>query len=404
MPKIKGTSLLGVKEFNRIQIRRMIYRHAPVTRQAISAELSLTLPTITTNIANMLSDGILTEYEDPNYAASPQGGRKAQVLNFRADSYYSIGVELGPYRTCICLTDLRGNPVCRRELPVVSFEYDKMIDFIVENIIAVREESTIKIERLLGVGLGLPGFIEEETGIIRTGSYISWSGMPLKSDLSNRINLPVWIENNVRMRAVGFEMFSNQNVPDTFAYLYVSKGIACPLMIKNDVLEGYKASAGVIGHTTILPGGPVCPLCGKQGCLESVSGENAILALAQAAVNNGQAPMLAGLISPGGALTMKNILEAQRMNDPQICSIMDTAVDYLGYEAANIFMFISPSLFVVDGYIFENEVNRKRLQETAHKNLYGLSAKEAYIKFVPFDSYTGAYGAAAYTIRRQFLE
>lgn len=404
MARRKGTSLLGVKELNRLQIRRVIYHRAPVTRQMVADELGLTLPTITTNVADMLAEGLLIEYESPANVGSPQGGRPAQLLDFKANAQFAIGLELGPYQTLFCITDLRGKVQCKRELPLVPQGYEEMLDFLSAQAIALIEESGIASAKILGAGIGLPGYIDSETGVIRTGLYASWSGKSFMDDLSVRIGLPVWIDNNVRMRAVGREMFAENSAPDTFAYLYVSKGIACPLMIKNDMLAGHKASAGEIGHTTVLPDGPVCPVCGRRGCLGAVSGERAILDAARAALIKGEAPQLAGLLRSGEHLAIRHILEAQAMNDPSVCAILDRAVGYLGVTVANIFNFISPSLVVVDGYIFNNEENRRRLQETAYKNLYGLAAEEAKIEFVPYDLFTGACGAAAFAVRRKLLE
>ncbi len=83
---------------------------------------------------------------------------------------------------------------------------------------------------------------------------------------------------------------------------------------------------------------------------------------------------------------------------------MEKAVEYLGLEVANIFNFISPSLVVVDGYIFQLEENRRRLQETVQGNLYGLMARETNIEFLPYDRLTGALGAAAFVVRRCLLD
>ena len=382
MTKGEGISLLGVKERNRQQIKRVIYRQAPVTRQHITDELGLSLPTITTNVAQMLGEGLLVEYAAPG--RSPTGGRRLQLLDFNAAARYAVGVELGPYQTLFCLTDLRGRVCASLALEAASPQYLEMTAFVAQSVRELVQRSGIREERLFGVGVGIPGFIEYQEGVIRS--------------------LPVWIDNNARMRAFGREMFGSGAAPDTFAYFLVSKGLACPLMIKNNVLAGHKASAGEVGHTTILPDGPLCPTCGRRGCLEAVAGESAILSAAAKALAQGNAPCLAALVPPGEAPDTARVLEAQRQGDPAIGSIMEKAVEYLGLEVANIFNFISPSLVVVDGYIFQLEENRRRLQETVQGNLYGLMARETNIEFLPYDRLTGALGAAAFVVRRCLLD
>lgn len=402
MTKGEGISLLGVKERNRQQIKRVIYRQAPVTRQHITDELGLSLPTITTNVAQMLGEGLLVEYAAPG--RSPTGGRRLQLLDFNAAARYAVGVELGPYQTLFCLTDLRGRVCASLALEAASPQYLEMTAFVAQSVRELVQHSGIRKERLFGVGVGIPGFIEYQEGVIRTAFHSDWMGRPFVQDLASLLSLPVWIDNNARMRAFGREMFGSGAAPDTFAYFLVSKGLACPLMIKNNVLAGHKASAGEVGHTTILPDGPLCPTCGRRGCLEAVAGESAILSAAAKALAQGKAPCLAALVPPGEAPDTAHVLEAQRRGDPAIGSIMEKAVEYLGLEVANIFNFISPSLVVVDGYIFQLEENRRRLQETVQGNLYGLMARETNIEFLPYDRLTGALGAAAFVVRRCLLD
>ena len=203
-----------------------------------------------------------------------------------------------------------------------------------------------------GIGVGFPGFIDNKTGITRSANRRQWIHKPLMQDLHDRLTLPVWADNNARMRAVGREMFSSSRAPGTFAYFFVSKGLACPLMIENLLYSGHRASAGEIGHNVILPGGPVCPTCGKRGCLEAVSSESAILLAAAQAAGEGKSAMLAQMLADHGELSTELLLEAQRQGDAAVCDILRSAVAYLGMEIANIFNFISPSLITVDGLIF----------------------------------------------------
>ena len=395
-----GTSLTGVKELNRLQIKRVIYFYAPVTRQRIAEELGLTLPTITTNIAGMLEEGLLTEFDAIEKPVSPSGGRPPLLLDFQPQNI--LGIELGPNKTFFCVTDLRGKTIYNEEHQKVPLYYDAMLDYISKQILNIsRKENLPSIQ---GIGVGLPGIIESTTGIIRNSLYSTWEGKSLVSDLSGRTGLTVYIDNNVRLRALGREMFSRNNSAGIFAYLYISRGIACQLIIKNDLLDGNISGAGEIGHTTILPGGPLCPVCGRKGCLEAVAGEGAILDTAQSLLDNGKAAILSGLLGRKESLTIDHILKAQKKGDADVCAIVEKAVEFLALATANIFNFISPANITVDGYIFSNEANRILMQDTVRKNLYGLANNKAKIEFLNSDPYLGAKGAAALVIRRQLLE
>ncbi len=397
----KGTNLTDVKAHNLKEIKRMIYFYAPVTRQKIAEELGLTLPTITTNVSSMLEEGLLVEFEARDRAASPLGGRPSALIDFRPKNI--LGIELGPYKTLFCLTDLRGKTIYNKAFDPVSQDYESMLRFISERIIAFGREAIFDQNKTPGIGIGLPGIIDSSTGIVHSSIYASWNGKPLAQDISERIGLPVFIDNNVRLRALGHELFSKNEAVGIFAYLYVSRGIACQLIIKNNLLDGNISGAGEIGHTTILPDGPICPVCGRQGCLESVSGEGAIVNSVLKAIKRGEATKLTELVGQGELLTIDHILKAQENGDKTVGAIIYKAVKYLGLSVANIFNFIGPDIIAVDGYIFKNKQNRIFLQETVNKNLYGLTNSKAKIDFLSYDQYYGAKGAAAIVICRQIL-
>lgn len=403
MADSKGMNLSDVKVRNIRQIKRVIYYNAPISRQEITDELGLTLPSITTAVSAMLADGTLEELLPPRTTSSG-GGRQVHLLDFRCGANYAVGAEVGPYRTTLAVTDLRGHVRCEKILRTAPDEYLEMLDYLCKAINDIILESGLAPERIYGIAVGFPGFIDDKTGVTRSANRPSWVHKPLVHDLHQRLAFPVWTDNNARMRAVGREMFADSRVPSTFAYFFVSKGMACPLMIENLLYSGHRASAGEIGHNVILPGGPVCPKCGKKGCLEALSSESAILSQAAKAVKKGTSPTLSRMLAEGARLTTETLLEAQRLKDPAVCDIMRDAMSYLGVEIANIFNFISPSLITVDGLLFENRQNRDDLLRVAHQNLYGLTPDEAKLEFLPYNQMAGAYGAAAFVVRRCLLE
>lgn len=403
MSENTGISLINVKERNRQYIKQIIYHKAPITRKEITAELGLTLPTITTNVAHMLAQGLLVELNEPAPVRSAAGGRRVQRLDINTDAGYAVGVELGPYQTYLCITNLRGKSLCEKVAPAAPHPYEEMLAAVSAQISELVRRADLPPEKLLGVGVGVPGFIDSAGGIIRRAFDPDWQGKPFCAQLSDQLKRPVWIDNNVRIRAVGQEMFSAQAMPDTFAYFFVSKGLACPLMIRSQLLPGNNATAGEIGHSIIEPGGPVCPICGHRGCLESVAGESALLAAAAQACSAGKAPILAALLAGGEPLTMAALLEAQRLGDAGIEEILWHAVEYLGLSISNIFNFISPGLMLVDGYIFSLEQNRAHLKKAAVSNLYGLTEQEIKLEFVPYNKMEGARGAAAFVVRNCFF-
>lgn len=390
--RYRGLSV--VRQRNRQNLRALLYRRAPVTRNELADTLGLTLPTVTTSVARMLEEGILLETPAPDGS----GGRRPGLLRFNPDAGCALGVELGPYETAAGLYDLTGKSLAERRFPVSSPDYQETVDTLCTWLTSLQAEARTP---LLGVGVGLPGFINRETGIVRT-SRTGWEGKPIAADLSQRLGLPVIADNNVRMRAGGEELFHGSSLPDLFAYFFVSRGVACPLLIRDELLSGSTSGAGEIGHMVVQPDGPICPTCGRRGCLEAVAGETAILRECSMLLQLNRASKLRELAGTA-ALDMGMVLKAQQAGDPDVIEIMERAVGYLGLALAGVVNLISPAQVLVDGYLFKLEVNRQRLLEEARRHFYGLNAQEVAVRFLPFDHFAGSRGAAAAVIDQFFI-
>ncbi len=389
------SGLSAVRRRNRRNIRSLLYRRAPVTRTELAEALGLTLPTVTTSVSQMLEEGLLLEEPSPEAG----GGRRPNLLRFNPSAEYALGVELGPYETAAGLYDLAGEPVAREIFPTAPSGYEEMLDSLQRQLEPLAAKAP---GRLLGIGIGTPGFVNREQGVIRASSRAGWNGRPVAADVGSRLGLPALADNNVRMRALGQELFAGSGLPDLFAYLFVSKGIACPLIIRDELLSGSTSGAGELGHMVIQPDGPVCPTCGSRGCLESVAGETAVLRDCRELLRAGKAPVLRQLA--GDAPDIRQILAAQQAGDPDVRRVIDRAVEYLGFAVAGVVNLISPAQVLIEGYLFRIPENRERLLSAARAHFYGLNAREVAIRFLPFDHFGGAKGAAAAVIETFCIE
>ena len=160
----KGNSLLETRRRNRVLIKNMIFRMENARRTAIAEELGLTLPTITTSVNEMLSEGILEEIPITDGKLVNNMGRRPNAIAFRAEAAYAIGVELGPYATRAVLMNLRGEVLEQSEYESPAENYAGMLEKITNIINEMVDKA--KGRNLLGVGVGLPGFIDREKGEI----------------------------------------------------------------------------------------------------------------------------------------------------------------------------------------------------------------------------------------------
>lgn len=392
----KGSSLLETRRRNRALIKDIIFRMQPVTRIRIAQELGLTLPTITTSVNEMIYEGILEEVPFFDEKLANTAGRKPVAIKFRDSAIYVIGIELGPYATTVVLMNIKGDILGKKVAQIANETYCIMLEELSKLIQDIVHEFPQNIP--IGVGIGVPGFIDRQKGRIKKNKRKDWIDKHFAQDLEDKISLPVIIDNNVRLRAVGYEMRYGGIRPTTFAYFFISKGIACPIMIKDDEMAGYTSGAGEVGHMILLENAQ------EEKSIEELSGEKALLDQCKRLVEEGRAEILEEIVKNDGEFTMKQVLLAQLNGDLAVQNIMNQGMKYLGIALSNIVNLINPEFVVVDGYVMKNEQNQLLFREVAKSRFFGIDDEDVTLIFEPFDQFRGAQGAGYFVIRQLFLE
>ena len=397
----KGANLPLIKLRNNELVKKMIYQHSPISRSEIAQELHLTAPTITACVNPLISAGLLQESiaEVPASDGRPLGRRPA-MLEFVKDAYRLCGVELGPYRTYLVLTDLCGHTLRSLELERMADDYNHAVALLGQWI----SEFLVGEARILGVGVGLPGWVMGKAGTIYNSFRKGWNDKDLAGDLGRILGIPVVMENNVRARLIGADLFDRRISRDPAVYFYASFGLACPVMMEGKVLYGLSAGAGEIGHTSVDPNGPHCSVCGKNGCLEAVASEKAILRRCRAMMDAGVNTVLNELTACPEELTIAQVLAAQECDDRAVNMVVNDAVRHLAVSLAGIINLISPETVLVDAHLMQSKRNRERMLEVLQENIFDLSIHHSEITFVPYDAFGGARCAAALAIKVLLLE
>ena len=372
-------------------ILQMIYHWGPIKRPDIAQMLDLTRPTITTAVKAMIEQGIVREISDPGEQTAALG-RRAYPVEIVPDSRYFLGLELRKDCRAACITDYLGRILCREADGEACQDYEGSIQSACRLIRSLLKHSGLGWEQLRGIGLCVPGLVDREQGILQTHPAYHWSGKPIRRDLMEALpyERPVAVVNNVCARAMAVQMFRREPLKgQSFAYLFVSTGIACPLMLNDFSLRDSVVGIGEVGHTVMDPAG-----AGESGSLEAFSSDQAVIARCREAMEAGEAPVLAQLCA-GKPVTMERILEAQTRGDRAVDRILQKAVHILGLAVTNVCNFACPGTMFLEGHLFAHPENRKLLQEVVDRNLYSAAYAHTELVFREPDLYGGAVGAAA---------
>ena len=399
----KGSNHTLLKRNNYHLIKKYIYQHSPISRVEVAQKLCLTTPTITGVVNSLINRGLLRDTAAPASEEGKSAGRPRVMLEFVPSAYHICGVDVGPYWINYVLTDLQGNVVASRHTGKVLDEYDRTLELLSREIPDFLAEAGAGTEKLLGVGICLPGLIDGSAGMIYTTFQQGWTEHDLSAELGQRLGVPVVVENNVRARAICADLFDRGVTAEPFAYFFVSYGVACQMIIDGKVLYGQFAAAGEIGHTVVQRGGPVCPTCGNRGCLEALAGERAVLQRCRRIMDSGDTTILRELCEKPEKLTMDQVLKAQSMGDEKVNLVMEDVLDYLGIALANTINTISPRAVLLDGHILSFPENQAMLLRSVERNMFRVHVGKTSFSFLPYSPDRGARGAAAVVVRDTLL-
>ena len=423
-----GNSLLETRRRNGILIKNKIFRTEHAMRGEIAKELGLTLPTITNSINEMIKEGVVEPEPLPEECLSGGYGRKPQMVRFRREAGYSIGIELGAYHTRAVLVNLRGEVVEERTRQKAALQYGEMLAQVTELVdeLCGCVPSLQKEEgKLIGIGIGVPGFVDTEGGTIRQNFRDDWNGRPLGADLRERYPVPILIDNNTRFRAMGYEMQLRGTRPKMFAYLFISRGLACPIMYNDLVLSGAGAGAGELGQTILLyagvngekrsvtadrngsvtadRNGSVTADQKRTVTADQIASESALFERCMEEMEKGRLLQLKKSCRDATELSIGQILDLQQAGDSEINALVEECIFGQALVMANVVNLLNPNTVVVDARMMSFPANREKLIRYARAHFYGMNAEDVEISFHEYHSYDGALGAALGTIQKNFL-
>ena len=395
----QGANPSRVKAGNQAAILKTIYLCGPIKRSEVARRLGLTLPTITTNINSMMARGIVRETGSER-SITHFAGRKAHLVDIVPESRHFAGVEIQGMRRTVCLLDYRGKVLYQKEHTGEEREYGKNIALTCGMVDRALSACGLRPEEIAGIGVCLPGLVDTQQGVLEVRPSYSWTHKNIRADMASRMNYPgpIYVENNACARAYGAQLFRREDLGDaqTFAYLFLNQGIACPLVLNTAIDFGSVVGAGEVGHMVMVPNGEPCS-CGNRGCLEAYASDTAVLRSCAQAIERGEAPILRRLRGEG-PLSMEQVLAAQEAGEEAVAQIVGQAVHILGVAVANINNFACPSLMLIEGRLFSRPEDWEHLLEVVRLNLCGVIRRGTRFLFVEPDPFSGAAGAAAMAI------
>ena len=255
-------SVSDLRKANRNRVYRFLYNsQGDQTVQDVSRALALSLPTVNQNLNELMVSGLI----DNSKIASSSGGRRPRLLSVIPSARCAVGVEISPHHMYLVITDLKVNELGYR---VVSRPFEATADYaaaLAAEIQSFVEDLRIDPDRVLGVGITLPGIINAENTILEYGPTLISDPLDLRF---LRAAIPYTVKFCNDANAGGFAEWWDQPEQPSMAYLSIGRGIGGAILVNGTPYLGVRQRSAGFGHMCIHPGGRTCS-CGRQGCLEA---------------------------------------------------------------------------------------------------------------------------------------
>ena len=316
-------------DVNRSAILAQLGAHGPASRADLARVLTLSPALMTQLTKDLLADGLLQELEQ----APSHGGRPARMLGIVSTAGHAIGVKIVADHIAFVEVGIDGAVLRSASEPfdASSSTFLAKLTLLLRRFI-VGGSST----PLLGIGVGVPGSVDNQGSGLVDSTQLGWNQVPLGATLRRELALPVLVENNVNALAMAERLYGVGRHHDNFLVVTIGTGVGAGIVVDGVVLRGFSGGAGEVGHIPVDEAGPLCS-CGNYGCLESFIGETALVRQARTR----------GIIGVESGMTA--LRAAADANNPAAAAVFGEAGHRLGRALAGIVYTLDPEIIIVLG-------------------------------------------------------
>src|SRR5215831_14680832 len=262
---------------------------------------------------------------------------------------YSIGVDMGGTNLRIAAISTEGQLLEKITTGVkLALGRDYVIGEMCDAILHLTERYR-SVGRFLGAGIGVPGIIDVEAGMMRKSANLpGWSDYPVRDEIESRLGARVFLDNDANVAALGEKWLGAARDADDMAMITLGTGIGGAIILNGKIFYGMSGMAGEFGHVTIEPNGVPCG-CGNHGCAERYASATGVVRMAREAIESGKAPSLAKAASADAEFSAKSIYNLAIQGNADAQAIYVRFGRVLGMMMADIINVLNLDMFVIGG-------------------------------------------------------
>jgi predicted NBD/HSP70 family sugar kinase len=383
----KRTTGRDIRRKNRSALLSELFFHGPLSRLELSERTGLSPATASNVTADLIEERIIVEAG----RVESDGGRPRVLLRVDPEYGHVVGVVVAETDVRVELFDLAMTSLGALVLPVPAGRLDAeaVADVIVDGVRSVIDTAGVTDDSVLGVGVGVPGIVEQGFTALVHAKTIGWEAVPLARMLRERgLELPVLLENGAKTLGQAEMWFGAGRGARHAVIVLVGSGVGAAVVTNGSTYQGASSSAGEWGHTTIVYGGRECR-CGAKGCLEAYIGAQGVLERYRKARRGREIP------GSDEVSRFQSLLDASARSDVA-ADLLDETVDLLGAGIANLINLFNPERVILGGWTGMALGKRllPRIREAARDNALPHPYGQASIELCRLGAGAVALGAA----------
>lgn len=263
---------------------------------------------------------------------------------------FALAIDLGGTKIAAAVVREDGAIIAHATRPTDAQKGgDWVLNRVKEAVLEALDASRLHPERLAGVGMGTPGIVDAQRGVMLSDAVNipDWQGRDLKAELERVLSVPAFVDNDANAAALGELIFGAGKGVNHLVYVTLGTGVGGGVIVNGELIRGATFAAGEIGHIPVDPNGPRCG-CGSYGCVEAFASGPAIATRAREYVRQGVTTKLQTMASPD-EITAEHVASAAQQGDPLACFVLAEAGKYLGIALAGIVNLLNPERIIIGG-------------------------------------------------------
>jgi len=345
------TNIERKKYLQKVRLVKLLHTEGAKSNADICRVLNISSPTSIILLNELLSEGLI----EKKGKGKSIGGRKPELYSLLNNSFYVLCIEMDRFKTEMAILDNNNNNITGIKSFSLRLTKDKSaIKLLHEFAEQLISSSGIDTNKLVGIGLGMPGLVDSNAG--KNYTYLvssSGDSKTLQDILEEQFNKPVYVQNDVKTNTLAECRFGLALNKKDALVLLMDWGIGLGIIMDGKLQSGMSGFAGEIGHIPFVKDGELCH-CGKRGCLETLASGIALARMAKEGIKSGQTSILNTLSEEEiDQIEPQIVIDAANKGDQYAINILSQVGENLGKAVATLIQLFNPELIILGGKIAE---------------------------------------------------